>query len=105
MLNKGKTRINNIDVSLLTGLEVIGEENKEIEFIETGQTKEIVFTAKGLTTGEYSLSCNVQYNEKEVDCSTTKISITTENLSNEILLGIGFVLIALAVFAYYSLKK
>ena len=105
VLNKGKTRINNIDVSLLTGLEVIGEENKEIDFIETGQTKEVAFTAKGLTTGEYSLSCNVQYNGKEIDCSKTKISITTESLSNEILLGIGFVIIALATFLYYYLKK
>lgn len=103
--NTGKTKVTSIMVSLKTGLEIIGEESKIIQTLEAGQSTDITFSAKGLIEGEYALGCDVVYNEKILECTQANISLESQGLSGEVLVGIGFVLIALAVFAYYYFKK
>tara|TARA_Y100000310_G_scaffold193496_1_gene193443 strand:+ start:5213 stop:6439 length:1227 start_codon:yes stop_codon:yes gene_type:complete len=103
--NIGKTRINNVSVDLRTGLEIIGEVTKTIAFLNADQSTELSFTAKGINQGEYSLGCMVTYNSKSLECSQTSVLLDSEELSGEILIGIGFVLVALAVFGYFYFKR
>ncbi|MCR4336063.1 MAG: hypothetical protein NUV57_06045 [archaeon] len=103
--NTGKTKISNISVDLQTGLETIGEITKTIAFLDADQSTELSFNAKGISKGEYSLGCTATYNNKSIECGQTSILLESEELSGEILIGVGFVLMALAVFGYFYFKK
>jgi len=103
--NTGKIRITNISVGLRTGLETIEEGAKTIAFLDADQSTELSFTAKGISKGEYLLGCMVAYNNKSLECGQTSVLLDSEELSGEILIGVGFVLIALAVFGYFYFKK
>jgi len=103
--NTSTARVNNISIMLESGLEVIGKESEMLPFLDAGQSTELTFNAKGINKGEYALGCTVAYEDKILECAQTTVLLESEELSTEILIGIGFALIALAVFAYYYFKK
>ncbi|HZX20025.1 MAG TPA: hypothetical protein VFF13_03355 [archaeon] len=104
--NIGNVPVSNVVVKLDTGLEVIGGESKTIGVVEPGKTEKVEFSAKGLIEGEYTLGCSVSYNQKTLECSEGTVSLEAPSLlSNELLFGLAFVLIAIAVFSYFYFKK
>ena len=103
--NTGMEKVSDISVSLNTGLEVMGEGTKTIASLEAGQSQDLEFTAKGIAKGEYLISCTATYGERELECENSNISLQGPGIGTEILLGLGFAFIALAVFAYIHFKK
>ncbi len=91
-------------VAIDTGLEVPGSESEQIN-LEAGQSRDIVFTARGTADGEYLVGCSVQYNSKELECVQTTINLEKNALSGEIIFSALFLLIALSVFGYFHFKK
>ena len=102
--NIGTTKVVQTVITLKTGLEIIGKGFRVIDSLEAGQTSEAIFNVKGITEGNYSLGCNITYNNKTLECTKTSVSLETSGIGNEVLIGIAFILLALAVFAYYHFK-
>ena len=103
--NISTSRVVQTVITLKTGLEIIGEEFRVIDSLESGQTSEVVFNVKGITQGDYNLGCNITYNDKTLECTKTSVSLKTNSIGDEVLIGLAFILLALAVFAYYHFKK
>ncbi|MCR4369505.1 MAG: hypothetical protein NUV67_06400 [archaeon] len=104
LLNIGKTIERSVVVELVTGLEAT-KGAMEISAIEPGKSAEVNFAAKGLATGQYSVGCMVTYSGRALECENTTVTLSQKGIGGEILIGIGFLLVAAAVFAYFSLKK
>ena len=103
--NQGKTKINNLKTEIKSGLEIIGENSKEISSIDPGKEETVIFEATGITAGNYVVGCEIFYNEKSFSCTEADLIVKTEKIKTEILAGIGFLIVSLAVFAYFYFKK
>ncbi|MCK4883633.1 MAG: hypothetical protein KAS30_02055, partial [Candidatus Diapherotrites archaeon] len=102
--NQGKTNIEHINLKLITGLEVIGEKSRILS-LEPGHEITAEFKAKGITAGNYTIGCEAIYGETVSQCVESTLKIENSGLGKELLAGIAFLLVALAVFTYFLLKK
>ncbi len=102
MKNISEKEIENVNVWLIAGEKKV---EKFVPLVNSGETKEVIYTTKIESAGKYEIYCEVSYNGEVSECERTFLTVTEKSVEIEAIMTILAGLFGLGLVAYYFYFK